>query len=79
MELQSGLIMLDGLKRRIMYDSGDVEGGGLLVVAGSKRGPCSVNNGGSLSGWLMVIMGQTLCLKNASLARLPSCCCSSQP
>lgn len=34
MELQSGLIMLDGLKQRIMYDSGDVAAGEGVVSGG---------------------------------------------
>ena len=47
MELQSGLIMLDGLKRPIMHDNGDVGGGG--VSSGWRRlGPRSVNEGSGL-------------------------------
>lgn len=38
MELQNGLIILDGLGRLIMYDSGIV-GRGMFVVAGKRTWP----------------------------------------
>lgn len=46
MELQSGLIMLDGLQQPIMDDSGDVGG----VSGGSRFGSRSVNEGSGLCG-----------------------------
>lgn len=55
MELQNGLIILDGLRRLIMYDSGGV-GEGMFVVAGSRLGLCSVNEGSGLSGRLTAIL-----------------------
>lgn len=41
MELQSGLIMLDGLQRGIVEDSRD--GGGVSMAAGSRFGPRSLS------------------------------------
>ena len=49
MELQNGLIISDGLKRLIISDRGGV-GEGMFMVAGSRLGLCSVNEGSSLSG-----------------------------
>lgn len=39
MELQNGLIILDGVKRLIMSDRGGV-GEGMFMVAGSRLGLC---------------------------------------
>lgn len=49
MELQNGLIISDGLKRLIISDRGGV-GEGMFMVAGSRLGLCSVNEGSGLSG-----------------------------
>lgn len=51
---------------------------GVLVVAGSTLGPCSVKEGSSLCGWLVGILEQTPCLKNIYSAGL-SWCFLSQP